>query len=165
METDKLDIASSRQEPHCSFGEGGGDWPSLLSEPNKLPTDEILSKAETRVASGYVCGMIGKEIADAAGISHNTVIKHTQNIYEKAGIPHSTNSLVAWFLSKNYNIDLTEFRRRVGAALLLGVMVVQMYATDFDNSFLRSSGRRVETMKVRRAKRKEDDSDNTYYFE
>ena len=40
----------------------------------KLETDKVLTPAETRVASGYVSGMIGKEIASAAGISHNTVI-------------------------------------------------------------------------------------------
>ena len=30
-----------------------------------LPTDGVLTRAETRIASGYVCGLIGKEIADA----------------------------------------------------------------------------------------------------
>ena len=53
----------------------------------KLETDKVLTPAETRIASGYVSGMIGKEIANAAGISHNTVIRHTQHIYDKTGIP------------------------------------------------------------------------------
>lgn len=48
----------------------------------RLATDSILTKAETRVASGYVSGLIGKEIADACNISHNTVVRHTQNIYD-----------------------------------------------------------------------------------
>ena len=30
-----------------------------------LPTDGVLTRAETRIASGYVCGLIGKEIATA----------------------------------------------------------------------------------------------------
>ncbi len=142
---------------------GEGDWPSLLQKPDTLPTDSILSKAETRVASGYVCGMIGKEIADATGTSHNTIIRHTQNIYEKAGIPHSTNSLVAWFLSKNFDIDLSEFRRRVGAALLLGILAIQMYETNFDDSFLRSTAKRVEATRGKRTKTKRKD-DDTYYL-
>ena len=60
-----------------------------------LPTDRVLTRAETRIASGYVCGLIGKEIADACGVSHNTVVRHTQNIYDKTGIRRSTNALVA----------------------------------------------------------------------
>ena len=91
----------------------------------KLKTDQILSPAETRIASGYACGLIGKEIAEECGISHNTVVRHTQNIYDKTGIPRSTNALVAWFLSKNYDIDLSEFRRRLGAFLLLCLVSFQ----------------------------------------
>lgn len=148
---------------HADSGVGGGDWSSHFPpQDSTLPTDKILTKAETRVASGYACGMIGKEIADAAGISHNTVIRHTQNIYEKAGIPHSTNSLVAWFLSKNYDIDLSEFRRRVGAALLLAILCIQMYETDFGDSFIRVTARRCEVRKGKGRRRKEDE--DTYYL-
>lgn len=59
-----------------------------------LRTDDILTPAETRIACGYVEGMIGKEIADTCGVSYNTVVRHTQNIYEKTGIRRSTNALV-----------------------------------------------------------------------
>ena len=48
--------------------------------------DTELTKAEKRIAAGYVDGLIGKEIADRCGISYNTVVSHTQHIYEKAGI-------------------------------------------------------------------------------
>ena len=125
----------------------------------KLETDKVLTPAETRVASGYVSGMIGKEIAEAAGISHNTVVRHTQNIYDKAGIPRSTNALVAWFLSENFHIDLAEFRRRVGAALLLALISVQTVCTDFSSDFVRSARvRRVEARKGGRKRRREDES-------
>lgn len=125
----------------------------------KLETDKVLTPAETRVASGYVSGMIGKEIASAAGISHNTVVRHTQNIYDKAGIPRSTNALVAWFLSENFHIDLAEFRRRVGAALLLAIIAVQTVATDFSSDFVRSARvRRVEARKGGRRRRREDEN-------
>ena len=125
----------------------------------KLETDKVLTPAETRVASGYVSGMIGKEIASAAGISHNTVVRHTQNIYDKAGIPRSTNALVAWFLSENFHIDLAEFRRRVGAALLLAIIGVHTVCTDFSSDFVRSARvRRVEARKGGRKRRKEDEN-------
>ena len=125
----------------------------------KLETDKVLTPAETRVAAGYVSGMIGKEIASAAGISHNTVVRHTQNIYDKAGIPRSTNALVAWFLSENFHIDLAEFRRRVGAALLLALISVQTVCTAFSSDFVRSSRvRRVEARKGGRKRRREDES-------
>lgn len=125
----------------------------------RLNTDGILSPAETRVASGYVSGMIAKEIADACGISPHTVVRHTQNIYGKAGIGHSTNALVAWFLEKNLNLDLSEFRRRVGAVVLLGIITIQVCATDFDSDFVRQgASRRTETARrAGRGRRKDND--------
>lgn len=125
----------------------------------KLKTDKVLTPAETRVASGYVSGMIGKEIADAAGISHNTVVRQTQSIYDKTGIPRSTNALVAWFLATNYGIDLAEFRRRVGAALLLAIVAFQTVTTDFSSDFVRSARvRRVEARKGGRRGRRDEDN-------
>ena len=127
-----------------------------------LATDAILTPAETRVASGYTAGMIAKEIASAAGISHNTVVRQTQSIYDKTGIQRSTNALVAWFLATNYGLDLAEFRRRVGSALLLAIIAVQTVATDFSSDFVRSSRmRRVEARKGGRKGRREED-DNTF---
>ncbi len=128
-----------------------------------LNTDSILSPAETKVASGYVAGMIGKEIAEAAGISPNTVVRHTQNIYNKTGIPRSTNALVSWFLAKNYNLDLQEFRRRVGAVALLTIISIQTICTDFNSDFIRQSRQRVENQKCgRRGRRRGQDEDTLY---
>ena len=80
----------------------------MFNAQHPLATDALLTPAETRVAVGYCyCyGLIGKEIAVNLGISYNTVVRHTQNIYEKTGIRRSTNALVAWFLSANFNINL-----------------------------------------------------------
>lgn len=125
----------------------------------QLETDRILTPAETRIASGYVSGMIAKEIASAAGISPNTVVRHTQNIYDKTGIQRSTNALVAWFLATNYGIDLAEFRRRVGAALLLALITFQTVTTDFSADFVRSArARRVEARKGGRRRGREDEN-------
>jgi DNA-binding CsgD family transcriptional regulator len=125
-----------------------------------LATDAVLSPAETRVAAGYTAGLIGKEIADRCGITHNTVIKHTQNIYNKAGIRRSTNALVAWFLGKNAGIDLREFERMLGAALLLGLLTLQMALDQNDNYVRRQPTRRTETRKGGSRRRNEDDTLN-----
>lgn len=131
----------------------------------RLATDSILTKAETRIASGYVSGLIGKEIADACNISHNTVVRHTQNIYDKTGIPRSTNALVAWFLEKNFNLDLSEIKRGFGAFILFLLVSFQIAVTDFDSQFVRrASTRRVEVRKSgRRSKRGREE--DTYYLD
>lgn len=130
-----------------------------------LATDEVLTRAETRVASGYVTGRIGKEIADVCGISYTTVVKHTQNIYDKTGIRRSTNALVAWFLGKNAGLDLREFERRLGAAFLLALLSVQMLGDPAGDSFVRRPGpRRIEARRARRGRRREDEIDIMDYM-
>ncbi|MBQ3812860.1 MAG: hypothetical protein II841_04770 [Bacteroidales bacterium] len=131
----------------------------------KLPTDAVLTKAETRIACGYVAGMVGKEIADTCGVSYNTVARHTQHIYDKARIGRSTNALVAWFLERNFNLDLSEFRRRVGALVLLCLFGWQVACTDFDNTVLLRSGRRTEARRAGgRRSRREDENDTLDLF-
>lgn len=113
----------------------------------ELKSDAILTTAETRIAMGYVEGLIGKEIAQRAGISYHTVVRHTQNIYEKTGIRRSTNALVAWFLSLNYGIDLSELRRRIGAACLL-VLFCFYVAMEADDDMI--------CRRVRRTRRRDE---------
>lgn len=95
-----------------------------------MKSDAILTKTETKVAIAYTLGDIGKEVGVRLGIAYNTVVRHTQNIYDKTGIRRSTNALVAWFLTTNYDIDLAEMKRRLGATLLLGLMVAQICSLD-----------------------------------
>lgn len=71
-----------------------------------LPTNRILTPAETNIAIAYTLGDVGKEVGSRLGIAYNTVVRHTQNIYSKTKIRHSTNALVAWFLAENYSINL-----------------------------------------------------------
>lgn len=120
-----------------------------------MKTDTILSKAETRVALCYVFGLIGKEAATVLNVSYNTIIRHTQNIYDKTGIPRSINSIVSWWYRVNYNIDLgEEFKvcenlgmvikeagRRIGATVLLCLFSVEVFSTDFECRMLRSPRR------------------------
>lgn len=138
---------------------------ALTGKTEFLETDKVLTPTETKIASGYTCGLIGKEIADKCGISPLTVVRHTQNIYAKTGIPHSTNALVAWFLSKNFNLDLSEFKRSLGAFCLFLLVSFQIATTDFDNSFVRrTSSRRVEARRCGRRTRRGRE-DDTYYLE
>lgn len=124
----------------------------------QLATDGILTPAETRIAIGYVAGLSGKEIADRNHIAYSTLVSHTQNIYEKAGIRRCTNALVAWFLKKNYHLDFDELRRRVGAFLLLSLVGIQMAFTDFDNSFMRTrTTRTIRTCRKAGRKGRRDD--------
>lgn len=120
-----------------------------------MKTDTILSKAETRVALCYVFGLIGKEAATVLNVSYNTIIRHTQNIYDKTGIPRSINSIVSWWYRVNYNIDLgEEFKvcenlgmvikeagRRIGATVLLCLFSVEVFNMDFECCRLRNSRR------------------------
>lgn len=131
----------------------------------KLKTDAILSRAETRIASGYACGLIGKEIADECHVSYNTVVKHTQNIYDKTGIRRSTNALVAWFIAKNFGIDLSEFKRRMGAFLLLCLLGFQAAEQGFNPDMVRrpATGRRVEARRCGRTRKGRED-ENTLTF-
>ena len=80
-----------------------------MNAQHPLATDAVLTPAETRVAVGYCYryGLTGKEIAGRLFVSYNTVVRHTQNIYEKTGIRRSTNALVAWFLSTNFHFNIS----------------------------------------------------------
>ena len=119
----------------------------------QMKTDAILSKAETRVALCYVFGLIGKEAAAVLSVSYNTIIRHTQNIYDKTGIPRSINSIVSWWYRMNYDIDLgvelktgeslgmvmKEFGRRIGAMCLL----ILFCAYTFSNGDFERAARRT----------------------
>ena len=124
----------------------------------------MLSGAECRIAEGYVCGFIGKEIAEKMNLSYNTVVRHTQNIYDKTGIQRSTNSLVAWFLEKKFNLDLSEIRSTFGAIVLIFVLGYQIVCTDYHDYFLRSRATRVE-MRSTRGKRSRKDKHSTASLE
>lgn len=138
---------------------------TLTEARRTLETDKVLTPTETKIASGYTCGLIGKEIADKCGISPLTVVRHTQNIYEKTGIPHSTNALVAWFLSTNFKIDLKEFWRKLGAFILFLLACIEIATTDFDSPYLkRLKTRRSAACKVWGRPRSRRGDDRTYHF-
>ena len=132
------------------------DTRTPLTHPYR--TDGVLTPAETRIAEGYTAGLIGKEIAACGGISYNTVVKHTQNIYDKTGIRRSTNALVAWFLAVNARLDLRELERGIGALLLLALLSLQMaFDTSGDAYVRRAPTRRVEA-RAKRARRRDGDT-------
>lgn len=131
----------------------------VLSSP--LRTDSILSGAETRIAAGYTAGLIAKEIATRCGVSQNTVVKHTQNIYDKTGIRRCTNALVAWFLSMNAGIDLQEIERRLGALLLLCLLTFQMVTDVSADRYVRRAAPRRTEARRGGGRREDDNNGNT----
>lgn len=134
-----------------------------MGRTHTLVTDDILTPAETRIAAGYCEGLIGKEIAEREHISYHTVVRHTQNIYEKTGIRRTTNALVAWFLARNCRIDMREVLRSVTGFCLFVLMAVQT-AFCTDNTYIRAQrGCRAEA-RVQRTRTRRD-NDNTYGYE
>lgn len=117
-----------------------------MKTATNLKTDIILTPAETRVAMAYVLGDIGKEVGERLHIAYNTVIRHTQNIYDKTGIRRSTNALVAWFLAENCDIDLRELARRAGATVLMVIMCTTIFfgSDDMMARRARRGRRRIE---------------------
>lgn len=108
-----------------------------MKKRDKIPSDEIISPAETNVALACCKGWDDKEIADKLHISRNTVIRHKQAIYEKAGIRHTANALVAWFISTNFSINLSDVERRIGAAVLALIFSVFTFGSDSEAQVLR----------------------------
>lgn len=128
-----------------------------MGHAHTLATDNILTPAETRIAAGYCEGLIGKEIAEREHISYHTVVRHTQNIYEKTGIRRSTNALVAWFISRNCNIDVREMLRSATGFFLFVLMSVQTALYTGDSYVRTLRGCRTVT-RVQRNKTKDDDN-------
>lgn len=123
-----------------------------------LATDDILTPAETRVTARYCEGLIGKEIADREHISYHTVVRHTQNIYEKTGIRRSTNALVAWFLSRNCGVDVRELCLGITGAFLFAVMAVNTVVYSGSQFVRGQQTRRVETVRGVRSRRNDSET-------
>lgn len=129
-----------------------------MGHAHTLATDNILTPAETRIAAGYCEGLIGKEIAEREHISYHTVVRHTQNIYEKTGIRRSTNALVAWFISLNCNIDVRQMLRSATGFFLFVLIAVQTVVYTGDSYVRTSSGCRTMARIQRVRVRKNDDN-------
>jgi len=95
-----------------------------------------LTNREYQVARLYAEGYVGKEIADIICASYRTVVNHTQNIYEKAGIPRCTNAISTWWLCREFNIqfELAPAIRKVGATALVSLL---MFSMNISNEYLR----------------------------
>ena len=134
-----------------------------MGRTHTLVTDDILTPAETRIAAGYCEGLIGKEIAEKEHISYHTVVRHTQNIYEKTGIRRTTNALVAWFIARNCRIDMREVLRSVTGFCLFVLVSVQTVLCSGDTYVRVPRGCRAEARVQRTRTRK--DNDSTYGYE
>lgn len=119
----------------------------------RIPSDEYLSPAQTRVAVALCKGYDDKEVADKLCMSKYTVARHKQDIYERTGIRHTVNALVAWFLAINFTIAVEDLERRIGAAVLAVLFSIFTFGTDND------------TQLARRARRGRRRTENEYVIE
>lgn len=115
----------------------------------RIPSDAYLSPAQTRVAVALCKGYDDKEIADKLCMSRYTVARHKQDIYERTGIRHTANALVAWFLTINFSLNMGEFERRLGATFLAIIFGVFTFCGGDDDMMVRRArrvrrGREVE---------------------
>lgn len=111
----------------------------------RIPSDEYLSPAQTRVAVALCKGYDDKEVADKLCMSKYTVARHKQDIYERTGIRHTANALVAWFLAINFTIAVEDLERRIGAMVLAVLFTVFTFGADNDTQLVRRArrGRRI----------------------
>lgn len=107
----------------------------------RIPSDEYLSPAQTRVAVALCKGYDDKEVADKLCMSKYTVARHKQDIYERTGIRHTANALVAWFLAINFTIAVEDLERRIGAAVLVVLFSVFTFGADNDTQLVRRARR------------------------
>lgn len=107
----------------------------------RIPSDEYLSPAQTRVAVALCKGYDDKEVADKLCMSKYTVARHKQDIYERVGIRHTANALVAWFLAINFTIAVEDLERRIGALVLAVLFTVFTVGADNDTQLVRRARR------------------------
>ena len=107
----------------------------------RIPSDEYLSPAQTRVAVALCKGYDDKEVADKLCMSKFTVARHKQDIYERTGIRHTANALVAWFLAINFTIAVEDLERRIGALVLAVLFTVFTFGADNDTQLVRRARR------------------------
>ena len=107
----------------------------------RIPSDEFLSPAQTRVAVALCKGYDDKEVADKLCMSKYTVARHKQDIYERVGIRHTANALVAWFLAINFTIAVEDLERRIGAMVLAVLFSVFTFGADNDTQLVRRARR------------------------
>ena len=108
---------------------------------SRIPSDKYLSPAQTRVAVALCKGYDDKEVADKLCMSKYTVARHKQDIYERTGIRHTANALVAWFLAINFTIAVEDLERRLGAMVLAVLFSVFTFGADNDTQIVRRARR------------------------
>ena len=107
----------------------------------RIPSDEYLSPAQTRVAVALCKGYDDKEVADKLCMSKYTVARHKPDIYECTGIRHTANALVAWFLAINFTLAVEDLERRIGAMVLAVLFSVFTFGADNDTQLIRRARR------------------------
>lgn len=123
---------------------------------------KILTKRESEIAELLAWGASKKDVANRLFISERTVENHTRNIYDKIGFSR-INELSAWWFCTTFHIsfDLSPFKRKVIATMLLCIMIPQFI--DFDNVAIRTR-RNPRAVRIARARRKSESDPTTVDF-
>lgn len=96
-------------------------------------TDQVLSKAESRIARLLAWGYTQKEISNELFISQLTVSVHLRNIYRKLSI-HKETDLCRWYIFSEYCIADSPFKKIV----VVFFLVLTCTAILTENSLVRS---------------------------
>jgi DNA-binding CsgD family transcriptional regulator len=67
-----------------------------VPSPPQAAADELLTPREGEVLRWLSIGKTDRDIGDILGISHRTVHKHLQRIYEKLGVETRTAAAARW---------------------------------------------------------------------
>lgn len=115
-----------------------------------------LTRRETEIAEYLAWGASKKEVATTLYISERTVENHTRRIYEKIGIT-KINELAAWWFCTTFHIsfDLSPLKRKIGALMLLALIIPQMIDTNTD-MIRPAKARTAQVCRCNRCRRSED---------
>ena len=69
--------------------------------PPSPQENELLTPREDEILALLAKGLLGKEIANHLGISHETVGSHLKNIYRKLGVTSRTQATIKFFQRKS----------------------------------------------------------------
>lgn len=111
-------------------------------------TDSLFTRREREVVDYIVRGYSLRETADKLCVVYQCIANHTQSIYDKAGIfEHRTlNALTSWWFRTNFDINLCEVARRIGASGLLLLFCTYTFGGGDNDQIVRRvrRGRRSE---------------------
>ena len=123
---------------------------------------ETLTHTEQKMVAYSLLGYTREEIAKAEIRSQHTVRRHFENIFRKLEI-RSKSELHRWYVENILHVDLTNLKRRIGAGMLIVLMLFAEY--NFSLDLRRPVRTRVERTSRGRGRRSKRDNEFLFDFE